>query len=178
MKPFILAICMFFTTFPFLQGQVNKDEYGNAPKERKILPSIPGDKPGESEEFRRFLNKNLDMSLVANKNLKKGYVLIDCRLDTSGKPFYFMEGTGENLYDYRTKIAKEFLRVANLIPQWNPAQYYKDGSWKKMPLTFSIHISIPYNPEKSIPKSGEWDEIQFLYMMEWGEGNTRPNSVK
>lgn len=169
---------MFFTTFPFLQGQVHTDEFGNAPKERKILPSIPGDKPGETEEFRRFLNGNLDMSLVANPNLKEGYVMITCKLDTSGKPYYFMEETGENLYDYRTKIAKEFLRVANLIPQWNSAQYYKAGSWEKMPLTFFIRISIPYKPEKSIPKSGEPNDILFLYMMEWGEGNTRPNSVK
>jgi len=169
---------MFFFIFPFLQGQVNKNEYGNAPIERKILPSIPGDKPGESEEFRRFLNKNLNMSLVADTNLKKGYVLIDCKIDTSGKSFYFMEGTGENLYDYRTKIAKEFMRVVNLIPQWNPAQVYKNDSWEKIPLTFSIRINIPYKPDKVIPKSGEWDEIQFFYMMEWGEGNTKPNSVK
>ena len=169
---------MFFTTFPFLQGQVNKVEYGNAPNERKILPSIPGDKPGETEEFRRFLNKNLNMSLVADTNLKKGYVIIELQLDTSGKAKYFMEATGDNMYDYRTKIAKEFMRVVNLIPQWNPAQYYKEGSWKKMPLTFCIRINIPYKPDKVIPKPGEWDEIQFLYMMEWGEGNTRPNSVK
>ena len=163
MRPFILTICMFFTTFSFLQGQVNTAEYGRAPAERKILsPSIPGDKPGETEEFRRFLNENLDMSLVADKNLKKGYVLIDCKIDTSGKPYYFMEGTGENLYDYRTKIAKEFMRVFNLIPQWNPAQYYKEGSWKKMPTFFSIRISIPYKPDKSIPKPGEPDDILFF----------------
>ena len=162
MRPLILTICMLFSTFPFLQGQVNKDEYGNAPTERKIYPSISGDKSGETEELRRFLNENLDMSLVANTNLKKGYVMIGCSLDTSGKAKYFMEGTGDNMYDYRTKIAKEFMRVFNLIPQWNPAQYYKDGSWKKMPTLFCIRISIPYNPEKSIPKPGEPDDILFV----------------
>ncbi len=163
MKPFIVTICMFFTIISFLQGQVNKVEYGKVPKEQEILfPSISGDKPGETEEFRRFFNENLDMSLVADTNLKKGYIIIDLQLDTTGKANYFMEGTGENLYDYRTKIAKEFMRVFNLIPQWNPAQYYKDGSWKKMPSAFSIYISIPYNPEKSIPKPGEWDDILFL----------------
>ncbi len=174
MKPLILTICLFFTTFPFLQGQVN----GNSPNEQKIYPSILGDKPGDTEELRRFLNENLDLSLVADTNLKKGYVMIACSLDTSGKANYFMEGTGDNMYDYRTKIAKEFMRVFKLIPRWNPAQIYKEGSWKKMPLTFSIYISIPYKPDKDIPKPGEWDEIQFLYMMEWGEVNTRPNSVK
>ena len=163
MRPIILTICMFFTTFPFLQGQVDTVNHERVPNERKILsPSIPGDKPGETEEFRRFLNENLDMSLVANPNLNKGYVLIDCKLDTSGKPYYFMEGTGENLYDYRTKIAKEFMRVLNLIPQWNPILYYKDGSWKKIRSIFTIIISIPYNPEKSIPKPGERDDILFL----------------
>ncbi len=71
---------MFFTTFPYLQGQVDTVIYGRAPNERKILsPSILGDKPGETEEFRRFLNENLDMSLVADTNLKKGYVFIDCK---------------------------------------------------------------------------------------------------
>ncbi len=163
MRPLILIICMFFTTFPYLQGQVDTVIYGRAPNERKILsPSILGDKPGETEEFRRFLNENLDMSLVADTNLKKGYVFIDCKLDTSGKPYYFMEGTGENLYDYRTKIAKEFMRVLNLIPQWNSTLYYKDGSWKKIRSFFSIYISIPYNTEKSIPKPGEWDNILFI----------------
>ncbi|MGI6291590.1 MAG: hypothetical protein ACOXZH_04100 [Bacteroidales bacterium] len=170
---------MFFTTISFLQGQVNKVKHENASNEQKtLLPSIPGDKPGETEELRRFLNKNLDMNLVANPKLKKGYVLIDCKLDASGKPYYFMEGTGENLYDYRTKIAKEFMRVLNLIPQWNPAQIYKNDSWEKMPALFSIYIRIPYNTEKSTPKSGEWDDIQFLYMMEWGEGNRKSNPVK
>lgn len=154
---------MFFTTFSYLQGQVNKDEYGNAPKEQKILsPSILGDKPGETAEFRRFLNKNLDLSLVTDTNLKKGYVFIDCKLDTSGKPYYYMEGTEENLYDYRTKIAKEFMRVLNLIPQWNPTLYYKDGSWEKIRSSFSIYIRIPYNTKKSIPKPGEWDDIMFI----------------
>ena len=163
MKPLILTICMFFFTFPFLQGQVNKVEYGNAPKEQKILsPSILGDKPGETEEFRRFFNENLDMSLVADSNLKKGYIILDLQLDTSGKAKYFMEGTGENLYDYRTKIAKEFMRVFNLIPRWNPAQVYKDGSWEKMPSAFFIRISIPYKPDKNIPKPGEPDDILFL----------------
>ena len=163
MKPLILTICMLFSTFSFLQGQVNKDKNGKASAEREILsPSIRGDKPGETEELRRFLNENLDLSLVTNKNLKKGYVFIEIKLDTSGKAKYFMEGTGDNMYDYRTKIAKEFMRVFNLIPQWNPAQYYKDGSWKKMPTLFCIRISIPYNPEKSIPKPGEPDDILFV----------------
>lgn len=163
MKPFILTICMFFFTFSYLQGQVNKDEYGNAPNEQKILsPSILGDKPGETEEFHRFFNENLDLSLVANPKLKKGYIIIDVQLDTSGKANYFMEGTGENLYDYKTKIAKEFMRVFNLIPQWNPAQVYKEGSWEKMPSAFTIRISIPYKTEKVTPKPGESDDILFL----------------
>ena len=98
MKPLILTICMFFTTISFLQGQVNKVKHENASNEQKtLLPSIPGDKPGETEELRRFLNKNLDMNLVANPKLKKGYVLIDCKLDASGNLTILWKGQ-EKIY--------------------------------------------------------------------------------
>ena len=154
---------MFLITFSYLQGQVDTVKYEKSSIERKILfPSILGDKPGETEEFRHFFNENLDLSLVANPKLKKGYIIIDVQLDTSGKVKYFMEGTGKNLYDYRTKIAKEFMRVFNLIPQWNPAQVYKDGSWEKMPSAFTIRINIPYKTEKITPKPNEPKDILFL----------------
>ena len=161
MKPFILIICLFFASSSFVYGQIKDDT--NASREQKMLPSIIGDKPGKTEELRRFLNENLNMNLVADTNLKKGYVIIGCMLDASGKPKYFMEGTGENLYDYRTKIAKEFLRVANLITKWNPAEHFKDGLWAKIRLTFDILVRIPYNPNDT-------DGIVFLYIVDWGGG--------
>jgi len=160
MKPLILIVCIFFAASSSVQGQVEV-EYVKAPSERKKLPSIVGDNPGKTEELRRFFNENLNMNIVADTNLKKGRVIIGCILYASGKPKYFMEGTGENLYDYRTKIAKEFMRVVNLIPQWNPAEYFKDGSWKKIQLTFEILVRIPYNPDNP-------DGVIFLYMVDWG----------
>jgi len=51
---------LFFFTFFYRQGRVDTVKYERVSNERKILsPSIPGDKSGETEEFRRFFNEKL-----------------------------------------------------------------------------------------------------------------------
>ncbi len=171
MKPLILTVCLIFASFSFVQGQI-KTEYARTPREQKRPPSIPGDKPGETEELRRFLNENLNLNLVTDTTLKKGRMDIICTIYASGKPKYVMDEGVETYdsnrtrivtYDHKTKIGREFLRVLNRIPQWNPAEYLKDGSWIKKELTFFIGIEIPYKPDNP-------DGIMFRYIMEWGEG--------
>ena len=66
------------------------------------------------------------------------------------------------MWNYETPKGVTLCEFLNLIPQWNPTLYYKDGSWEKIRSIFTIIISIPYNPEKSIPKPGERDDILFL----------------
>jgi len=173
MKPLILIVCIFFAASSFVQGQVYNVEYAKAPPERKKRPSILGDEPGKTEELRRFFNENLNLNLVADTNLKKGRIEIICTIYASGKPKYDMDNnvqiyesdrtTRLVTYDHKTKIGREFLRVLNLIPQWNPAEYFKDGSWQKIKLTFLVHIKIPYKPDNP-------DGIIFFFTMDWGGG--------
>ena len=172
MRPLVLIICLFFVTSSFAQGVEVYKEFMKAPREQKKLPSVIGDKSGEKEEFRRFLNENLKLDMVTDTNLKKGRMEIICTIYASGKPKYDMDDnvqiydsnrTRIVTYDHKTKIGREFLRVLNLITQWNPAEYLKDGSWVKIRLTFFILIHIPYNPDDP-------DGINFQYVIEWGGG--------
>jgi len=130
-----------------VQGQIKDSvayyEYHNAPKDQRKFPSYAGNE----KELRRFLNENLNMDIVANKNLKKGYAKVVCVIDLSGEPKYSLNSYGNK------KVDNEIMRVFNLITYWNPAEYLKDESWVKVASQLMILINIPYKP----------DDIKFYY---------------
>ena len=139
MRRFLLIICLVLVC-TFVQGQIKDSvayyEYHNAPKNQRKFPSYGG----SEEELRRFLNENLNMDIVANQNLKEGYLKVICVIDLSGVPKYSLEPYGNK------KVDNEILRVFKLMTQWNPGTYLKDESWIKVSSQLMIMINIPYKP--------------------------------
>ena len=146
MRRILLTTCL-VVICAFVQGQIKDSvayyEYHNAPKDQRKFPSYSG----SESELKRFLNENLNMGIVANPKLKKGYAKIVCVIDLSGEPKYRM-----NPYNNK-KVDNEIMRVFNLITHWNPAEYLKDESWVKVTSQLMILINIPYKP----------DDIKFYY---------------
>ena len=146
MRQILLTTCL-VVTCAFVQGQIRDSvaysEYHNAPKDQRKFPSYSGNE----NELKRFLNENLNMSIVANPKLKKGLVKVACQIDTSGVVKYSL-----NPYNNK-KVDNEIMRVFNLMTQWVPGEYLKDDSWVKVASQLMVLISIPYNP----------DGIKFYY---------------
>jgi hypothetical protein len=105
--------------------------------------------PGGERELLKFVEKNLDKTIVNCSNLSEGRVIIRFSIDTLGNAIDF------TVYkSYNNKVDNECLRVLKLMPKWKPAETWtgnKNDSFKKTKIGYTFPIKIPfkgYNLEK------------------------------
>jgi len=105
--------------------------------------------PRGDGELLKFVEKNLDKTIVNCSNLTEGRVIIKFSIDTLGKAIDF------TVYkSYNNKVDNECLRVLKLMPKWKPAETWtgnKNDSFKKTKIGYTFPIKIPfkgYNLEK------------------------------
>ena len=98
--------------------------------------------PGGEFEMLKFIEKNLNKSIVSDSTLTKGSVAITFSVDTTGKISDFII-----LRTYNQNVDKEFLRVLKLMPKWKPGECWsgnKNDSFKKTKCKYTILLRIPF----------------------------------
>ena len=90
----------------------------------------------------KFIEKNLNKSIVSDSTLTKGSVVISFSVDTTGIISDFTIVRTYNQY-----VDKEFLRVLKLMPKWKSGENWsgnKNDSFKKTKNKYSIPLKIPF----------------------------------
>lgn len=98
--------------------------------------------PGGEFEMLKFIEKNLNKSIVSDSTLTKGSVAITFSVDTTGQISDFII-----LRSYNQNVDKEFLRVLKLMPKWKPGECWsgnKNDSFKKTKCKYTIPLKIPF----------------------------------
>jgi len=98
--------------------------------------------PGGEFEMLKFIEKNLNKSIVSDSTLTKGSVVISFSVDTTGIISDFTIVRTYNQY-----VDKEFLRVLKLMPKWKSGENWsgnKNDSFKKTKNKYSIPLKIPF----------------------------------
>ena len=98
--------------------------------------------PGGEFELLKFIEKNINKSIVSDSTLKEGKVVVTFSVDTIGNIIDFAV-----VRTYNHHVDKEFLRVLKLMPKWKPGELWsgnKNDSFKKVKCKYTMPLKIPF----------------------------------
>lgn len=139
---FLIASCalLMLTGFKVNQKYKNTDKLSASsvyPEfiDYERMPSFVGG----DVKLLEFLHQNLNKKIVGVQNLIPGRCHVTFEIDTLGKCNNF-----KVLKPYTQEVDSEFVRVLRLMPDWIPAKQYRNGSWQKTKIKYTIPLKLPF----------------------------------
>ena len=98
--------------------------------------------PGGEFKLLKFIEINLNKSIVSDSTLVEGKVIVSFSVDTIGNVSNF-----NLIRTYNHDVDNEFLRVLKLMPKWKPGELWsgnKNDSFKKTKCKYTMPLKIPF----------------------------------
>ena len=98
--------------------------------------------PGGEFKLLKFIEINLNKSIVSDSTLVEGKVIVSFSVDTIGNVSNF-----NLIRTYNHDVDNEFLRVLKLMPKWKPSELWsgnKNDSFKKTKCKYTMPLKIPF----------------------------------
>lgn len=95
--------------------------------------------PGGDEEYFKFVDQNINKSIVGDSTLEPGRAMLCFSIDTLGSISNIQVKRS-----YSQSIDKECIRLISIMPNWIPGRVMRDNHWVKEPFTYVIPFKIPW----------------------------------
>lgn len=99
--------------------------------------------PGGEEEYRKFIDRNLNKAIVGDSALQSKRATFRFCIDTLGRIYNI-----KVLKSYNKAIDNECIRVLSLMPNWTPSYFLRNNKWEKDITTYVMSFNIPWKSPK------------------------------